>query len=586
MFNWNMSRNSPRKIVIGVNDLSTTHPDLCKEADGWEPSKFSAGMSRKVAWKCSNGHSWEARIQHRAVGAGCPFCAASGKRASLGETDLATTHPQLASTAHGWDPSKFVAGSGKKQKWVCKIGHVYEAKIYARVAGLECVFCSNNQVLSGFNDLETRNPDMAKEASGWDPGNILYSSTKRMAWRCAKGHEWEVSIVSRLKFGSGCPFCSGSRAIQGETDLLTLAPDLASEAYGWDPSLYKLGSNSKLNWKCKRGHVFQATLNDRSQKGRERGCPFCSGRRVLAGFNDIKTTHPEKAIMAFGWEPSEFSFGMVKKLNWKCSKGHEWIQSPNTVCSSKYGCPVCANLVIRFHVNDLQTLHPELAAQANGWDPTKYGATSGRIMSWKCSLGHTWNASISNRNLKNSNCPVCAGQKVWPGFNDLQTKYPDIALQAEGWDPSVVLAGGITKRKWRCENGHTWKTGVANRIAGRGCPSCAKFGFDPNLSAYLYFFEHDEKDLYQIGITNAPEHRLTLHKQRGWVLLDLIGPIDGLLARNWERSILEYVASNGGIMGKASGVKKFDGYTESWLRSSFIVTNLRSVMEQIRKSDL
>ena len=88
--------------------------------------------------------------------------------------------------------------------------------------------------------------------------------------------------------------------------------------------------------------------------------------------------------------------------------------------------------------------------------------------------------------------------------------------------------------------------------------------------------------MYQIGITNAPEHRLTLHKQRGWVLLDLLGPIDGLLARNWETSILKYISSKGGKMGKESGVLKFDGYTEAWLRSSFEVSNLRTIMGQIR----
>jgi hypothetical protein len=89
--------------------------------------------------------------------------------------------------------------------------------------------------------------------------------------------------------------------------------------------------------------------------------------------------------------------------------------------------------------------------------------------------------------------------------------------------------------------------------------------------------------MYQIGITNAPEQRLSLHKQRGWTLLDLMGPIDGLLARNWESSILEHVSKNGGVMGKQSGVKKFDGYTEAWMRSSFKIYNLRSIMEKIRE---
>ena len=49
---------------------------------------------------------------------------------------------------------------------------------------------------------------------------------------------------------------------------------------------------------------------------------------------------------------------------------------------------------------------------------------------WKWKLGHTWRAMINARK-QGENCPYCAGQKVWPGFNDLKTKDP--ALAAE-WD--------------------------------------------------------------------------------------------------------------------------------------------------------
>ena len=33
--------------------LSVTHPELAKEADGWDPSEFSYGSDKKVNWKCS-----------------------------------------------------------------------------------------------------------------------------------------------------------------------------------------------------------------------------------------------------------------------------------------------------------------------------------------------------------------------------------------------------------------------------------------------------------------------------------------------------------------------------------------------------
>ncbi len=44
--------------------------------------------------------------------------------------------------------------------------------------------------------------------------------------------------------------------------------------------------------------------------------------------------------------------------------------------------------------------------------------------------------------------------------------------------------------------------------------------------------------MLQIGITNFPENRLKDHKHLGWEVLEVRVPMDGLLARGWETSIL------------------------------------------------
>ena len=54
-------------------------PELAKE---WnyerngelKPEYFSAGSNKKVWWKCSKGHEWQATINHRNTGCGCPIC--------------------------------------------------------------------------------------------------------------------------------------------------------------------------------------------------------------------------------------------------------------------------------------------------------------------------------------------------------------------------------------------------------------------------------------------------------------------------------------------------------------------------------
>ena len=53
---------------------------------------------------------------------------------------------------------------------------------------------------------------------------------------------------------------------------------------------------------------------------------------------------------------------------------------------------------------------------------------------WICEKGHEWQAIIRYRAKENgTNCPYCSGNKVSPGFNDLQSCFPDIASE---WHPT------------------------------------------------------------------------------------------------------------------------------------------------------
>ena len=39
------------RIIKGVNDLATTHPEIAKEAYGWDPRTVSAGSHKKLEWE-------------------------------------------------------------------------------------------------------------------------------------------------------------------------------------------------------------------------------------------------------------------------------------------------------------------------------------------------------------------------------------------------------------------------------------------------------------------------------------------------------------------------------------------------------
>lgn len=69
-----------RVAVTGINDLATTHPQIAAE---WnherngelEPTDVVAGSSKRVWWRCHEGHEWQAIIYRRKAGSGnCPVC--------------------------------------------------------------------------------------------------------------------------------------------------------------------------------------------------------------------------------------------------------------------------------------------------------------------------------------------------------------------------------------------------------------------------------------------------------------------------------------------------------------------------------
>ena len=187
--------------------------------------------------------------------------------------------------------------------------------------------------------------------------------------------------------------------------------------------------------------------------------------------------------------------------------------------------------------NDLATVKPELVTQVDGWDPTTLTAGSKVKVAWKCEYGRKWKATVKDRS-SGYGCPVCAGRAVHVGFNDLATLRPELAAEADGWDPTTVTEFSSEKVRWKCQYDHRWKAEVANRSRGRGCPTCAQGGFDPNKPGWLYFIDHFDLQMFQIGITNFPNDRLAVHKRGGWEVIELRGPMDGHYTQQLETDCL------------------------------------------------
>ena len=336
--------------------------------------------------------------------------------------NLTITHPNLAKEWHPTKngnllPTMVTKGQSIKVWWLCEKGHEWVASLNSRSnAGSGCPICHGKQVLQGYNDLATTNPNIVKE---WHPtknGNLLPTMItkgygKKIWWLAKCGHEWDEYTSNRIK-GCGCPICAGKRVLQGYNDLATTNPNIAKEWHPTKngnllPTMKTKGSNTKVWWLCEKGHEWQTTINNRT-RDKGIGCPYCSNKKVLKGFNDLATTNPS---LAKEWHPTKNGVllpTMVqkrteKKAWWQCKKGHEW----SAYISSRdkgAGCPYCSGRFPIIGETDLATTNPSLAKE---WHPTKNGNKTATMFSkgakvkvwWQCKNGHNWKAYIYMQEL-------------------------------------------------------------------------------------------------------------------------------------------------------------------------------------------
>ena len=114
---------------------------------------------------------------------------------------------------------------------------------------------------------------------------------------------------------------------------------------GLDPNNITHGSGLTVYWICSKcGHSWVAKINNRTNG---KGCPVCCNRKIVKGYNDLATTHPN---IAKEWDfslngnltPSDVSYGCNKKINWVCPRGHKYTATINHRTSQGgTGCPIC-----------------------------------------------------------------------------------------------------------------------------------------------------------------------------------------------------------------------------------------------------
>ena len=379
------------------------------------------------------------------------------------------------------DPKQLTVGSHQKAWWKCSKGHEWLAEVKNRNIGIGCPYCSGRYAVKGENDLQTVNPDLAKE---WNyekngklkPEDFTANSGQKVWWRCSKGHEWQAIISNRNK-GVGCPICNSERNTSFpeyaivfyltkcglevihsyrekgyELDVYIPSKKIAIEYDGYFWHRNKIQEDLKKNRKCEKDGVKLYRIRE--------GLTSLNDSSIDYVIQKNQKDLPQILKEVLGKIIGENIDIDLKRDSIAIENLREYTEKESSILFSN---PTIAN---EWNYKKNVNLKPE-----------NFFANSGKKVWWKCSKGHEWQATISNRN-KGYGCPYCSGRCAIKGENDLQTVNPTLAKE---WNyekngnikPENFTANSGEKVWWKCQNGHEWRATIHSRNSDIGCPYCS-----------------------------------------------------------------------------------------------------------------
>ena len=277
------------------------------------------------------------------------------------------------------NPKYISATSNIRFHWLCNKGHSFQSAPNGRTqlnvkrnkeVG-ECPYCSN-QLVCDDNSFATLHPELAKfwdhEKNDLTPKEIVGGHTKKVHWKCDKGHSFERSPYQQVNQKIKCPSCGDKNGknitkLAKDNSLSFKFPEIARQWHSTKNGKLKpkdiIATNptKEIWWKCEKGddHVFKALCYSRVTE--QVKCPFCSGHKI-SKTNNIAYLYPE---LSKQWDhkkngklkPEKLTAGSQKAAWWLCSKNHSWKAVVHSRTRGS-GCKICSGrgisyLEIRFY---------------------------------------------------------------------------------------------------------------------------------------------------------------------------------------------------------------------------------------------
>lgn len=190
----------------------------------------------------------------------------------------------------------------------------------------------------------------------------------------------------------------------------------------------------------------------------------------------------------------------------------------------------------------------------------------------RCNIdGFSWSSKIDNLVNNKQGCPQCAGLRRWTSEERIDQINKLENIEFVSWVDGYK--GACSKANVKCEiDGFEWAARVSNLVNnGRGCPKCAKTGYDKSKDGVLYAMRSECGRYVKVGITGNIQRRLHELSIRTPFRFNMIEKVygDGGKIYDLEKHFHDKY--------ERAGLSGFDGCTEWLICSDELLGELRRV---------
>jgi len=405
----------------------------------------------KLSWKCHRDHQWNALYTSVKRGSWCKECFVIDKKeAALNRAK------QYASNFDGQCLSTTYEGKNTHLQWECDEGHTWVATMQHVSKGYWCPTCAGRSPAALLESAR----EYARNEGGKCLSEQIQSHKDELLFECSKGHAWKATYQQISRRTYWCRFCESVpiNTYQSEDGIDLLNQRI--ESYGQCLSDYYVNAFHPMQWRCKEGHTFEATMvQTRGRMQRKTFCPTCIDkghkRRFYRRLEVMAHLHDGLVISkAYTHSRTPMRFQSIDD--------HQWSTPPENILRGHW-CRSCSDESRRHTIDDMHKLAVErnykcLSTEYYAWDIP---------LTWECDKGHIYESAP--RSFRLNGCKRCAYDRRLYTLEDLQ----QVAADNKGKCLSKTYLGSKNTQLWECANGHQWETTFKVILSGSWCRHCA-----------------------------------------------------------------------------------------------------------------